>query len=162
MTASSTQFHCRAEVKTAPKGRVTPKILSKLHGLCSVRKHTKHSDQNHLLKQVLVIVLDPDRVLSARCFSDQKVIKHLLKPFSRLQKVLQKFCSIETFAQTFAQGKNRISGTKFWSFQKFCSIFCSARRKLAGSFAGWKVRLPIKQATLKVICYPLWPFCRFG
>ena len=34
------QFHCRAEVKTAPKGRVTPKILSKLHGLCSVRKHT--------------------------------------------------------------------------------------------------------------------------
>ena len=40
MTASITQFHCRAEVKTAPKGRVTPKILSKLHGLCSVRKHT--------------------------------------------------------------------------------------------------------------------------
>ena len=34
------QIHCRAEVKTAPKGRVTPKILSKLHGLCSVRKHT--------------------------------------------------------------------------------------------------------------------------
>ena len=78
------QFHCRAEVKTAPKGRVTPKILSKLHGLCSVRKRTKHSDQNHLLKQVLVIVLDPDRVLSARCNSGQKVIKHLLKPIFRL------------------------------------------------------------------------------
>lgn len=41
MTAKASSNYCRAEVKTAPKGRVTPKILSKLHGLCSVRKITR-------------------------------------------------------------------------------------------------------------------------
>ena len=43
MTAKAPSNYCRAEVKTAPKGRVTPKILSKLHGLCSVRKHVLDS-----------------------------------------------------------------------------------------------------------------------
>ena len=167
MTASITQFHCRAEVKTAPNGRVTPRILSNLHGLCSVRKHNENSctiqDMNSNL----------DRVLSARCFSSQKVIKHLLKPISRLQKVLQNFCSIsnpEMFQEKLFSSHFRNSGNDFCVRLEILFYFCSVSVRLqfpswqasCRPFAGWQVRLPIKQATLKVICYPLCRFFKFG